>query len=174
MKMDKKNKFSRKGVKRPTQKEYEERVNEAQMLLMQGPILKSAVIAHIKSKFKVEHRAAETYLARARQNILLHLNQLKDEHRADSLAFYEGIILDPDTSAADRLRARERIDKLLGLDKPSESLIKLNHSGEIKQTGVVSVDQLKLPLALRKQILAAMRAQNPSETDPATSPSDPW
>jgi len=138
---------------KPTQAQVEERVVEVENLLRAGPILKSTIIAHVKKKFNVEWRTAEEYLARARARLLLRLDQKKSEHRAESLAFYEGAILDSQATVGEKIRARERIDKLLALEL--QHPVRIEHSGSIS-TGV-SVEELRLDLATRKRLLESIR-----------------
>ena len=50
----------------------------------------------------------------------------------DSLAFYEAITTDPKASAGDKVRARHRIDQLLGLDTPQRLELSGPDGGKIQ------------------------------------------
>jgi len=129
--------------------------------------LKSEMLTVIKEEFKVERKMAEEYMARARDRLVLRLNQARADHRADSLAFYEGIISNPTTTAFEKIRARENVDKLLGLPLPPEPLrMQIEHSGGITQRNGMDVDidvsVLPLGIEMKRKLLAMARAQGVS------------
>ena len=98
----------------------------------------------------MEWRQADEYIRRARASLLLHLERSKEEHRSESLAFYDSVIETGQSTMTEKLRSRERIDKLLGLEQPVQ--IKLEHS--IRPNGVPVND---LPLTERKKLLEEVR-----------------
>lgn len=74
--------------------------------------------------YDVRYRTAENYVARARERILQETGKPKAEHVADSYEFYRMMQVDADKDI-DKIKARERIDKLLGLETPQ----RYEHSG---------------------------------------------
>lgn len=65
-------------------------------------------------------RTIENYIARARERVLLVLSRTREEERAQSVAFYEAMARDETATVGELIRARERIDKLLGLEAASK------------------------------------------------------
>ena len=51
--------------------------------------------------------------------MLADLTRGRQTHRADALAFYESVLADPSRTVRDKVKAQERIDKLLGLEDKS-------------------------------------------------------
>ena len=76
----------------------------------------SEIKTAIAEEFQLSRRSVERYLTRARREMLDEVEQNLEHHRADSLFFYRSVIDSPKSTERDRLRARERIDRLLGLD----------------------------------------------------------
>lgn len=66
--------------------------------------------------YGVSARTCESYLARAREEIRAETDKPIEDHRADAYAFYESILANPEGDPRLRLKAQERIDKLLGLE----------------------------------------------------------
>jgi hypothetical protein len=71
-------------------------------------------------KYGANRRTAQSYLARAKRALLEAARRSRDEHVADAYAFYCAVISDPNAKHADKLKAQERIDKLLGLYAPQD------------------------------------------------------
>lgn len=67
---------------------------------------------------EMDARTVERYLSRARERMVAESGKTKDELRQDSLSFYLAIARDPVADHRSRLIARERIDRLYGLDMP--------------------------------------------------------
>lgn len=109
----------RKGSKhsRSTHKSFEERIEVARKLLS-ARMRHGDVKRYLKNTYGVATRQAETYIARARKLMREETGRPKDEHVADSYAFYCSVIADPNASHKDKLRAQELLDKLLGLPVP--------------------------------------------------------
>lgn len=70
-------------------------------------------------QFGVGRRKARRYLALARRAMSAAAGRSRDEHVAEAYAFYGSLIADRHAKDADRLKAQERIEKLLGLDPAS-------------------------------------------------------
>ena len=64
-------------------------------------------------------RTIERYLARARKKIRQATKKPPEWHRLRALKFYESVVSGPDAEMGERLRAQERIVKLLGLEAPT-------------------------------------------------------
>jgi hypothetical protein len=154
------NNIIRKGQRKPFNKAaaevMEDRVTEVEAMLRAGPVLRGQLIRHIRTQFNVEYRMASEYIARARDRLILAVRRCKEDHRADSLSFYEGMIVSNTTSAREKLSARERIDKLLGLENPQQ----IEMSGRV-DTGM-DIAKLGLDLATRKKLLEAVRKSKES------------
>ena len=86
-------------------------------LLLKG-VLTGAVKEKVESQYGLKRRSVEPYLRRAREEMREATGKDDEAHRTDAYCFYNSILTDPDASHKDKLRARERIDKLFGLDKP--------------------------------------------------------
>lgn len=72
----------------------------------------------IEEEFGIKRRSVEPYLRRAREAMRAETGKSVEDLRAESYAFYQSILASPDVTAREKIKARERIDKLLGLDKP--------------------------------------------------------
>lgn len=89
----------------------------------------------VATKYGISTRSVERYLRRAREQMVAETGQPKDVLRAESVEFYRTVcqtqpVRGPDgepplVTTRDRLLARERIDRVLGLEAPQ----KLEHSG---------------------------------------------
>lgn len=75
----------------------------------------------ISEKFRISGRSVERYITRARREMQQEVENYLERHRADSFFFYRSIVDNPNSADRDRLRARERIDKLLSLDTQAPS-----------------------------------------------------
>ena len=71
------------------------------------------------NQFGVSRRMAQRYLAAAKQGMLDAAGRSHAEHRAEAYAWYCSLIGDKEVKIADRIKAQERIEKLLGLDSSS-------------------------------------------------------
>lgn len=105
--------------KKPTRAELEDRYIRTAALLAQGNT-KGAVKSALIKAYDISARTCETYLARARELLLAETGKPAGEHRAESLAFYQTIKADPNASTIAKLKAQERIDKLLALELPAK------------------------------------------------------
>ncbi|WP_298861937.1 hypothetical protein [uncultured Gimesia sp.] len=76
----------------------------------------SEIKTAIADQFQLSPRSVERYLSSARREMRQRLETPLEQHRADSFYFYRSIIDSPESNTRDRIRARERIDKLLGTD----------------------------------------------------------
>jgi hypothetical protein len=106
--------------RKPTTEEIAERIELCRSMLLRR-VPKSTIKKAFRQRFgqDVDHATIERYLTRAREAMLIDLTRGKQALRADSLAFYESILADPNAPYRDRVRAQERIDKLMGLEDKS-------------------------------------------------------
>lgn len=79
----------------------------------------------VAAEYGISSRTVERYLRRAREQMVEETGQPKDVLRAESVEFYRTVCQDSDAEDRDRIKARERIDKVLGLEAPQQ----FEHSG---------------------------------------------
>lgn len=102
---------------KPTKAEHAQRVNLCRQMV--GQAYHDGEIKRLVSqKYNISPRSVERYIKRARDQIIAELGIPKVELRAQSAEFYRSVAHDAKQKTRDRLRARERIDKLYGLDSP--------------------------------------------------------
>lgn len=70
-------------------------------------------------KFGVGWRQARRYLAAARRAMLVAAERSREVHLAEAYAFYCSLAANTDAKDADRIKAQERIERLLALDDVS-------------------------------------------------------
>jgi hypothetical protein len=104
-------------TRQPTDAELQARIDRCRQLLGQGKY-DGEVKKIVAAQFKLSPRTVERYLRRARDLIVADTGRDKQEHRAESYAFYVEVRGNAKALPKDRLRAQERIDKLLGLEEP--------------------------------------------------------
>jgi hypothetical protein len=108
---------------KPTTEEYQDRIEFVRSLLVRR-VPKHTIKKLVRLQFAVDlrHEPIERYITRAREQILLDLDRGRDEFRSESKALYESILADTKAKHGDRIKAQERIDKLLGLEAPTRNL----------------------------------------------------
>ncbi len=89
-----------------------------QMLLMRYS--KAEIKQSISRKYGIKHRMVNRYVRRAQDIMLAESRQDRSDHVAEAYGFYLAITKNKEASDRDRLRAQERIDKLLGLESPTK------------------------------------------------------
>jgi hypothetical protein len=106
--------------RRPTTDEIAERIELCRSMLLRR-VPKSTIKKAFRQRFGAELSAntIEGYLGRAREAMLIDLTRGKQALRADALAFYESVLADLSAPIRDKVRAQERIDKLMGLEDKS-------------------------------------------------------
>jgi len=115
--------------KKPTEKEKQERIEVAYKLLSRGK-RPAQITEAMEKRFGCSRQTVRRiYLTRAREMQLEALRETKGVQVGKSLAFYLSMLEDSNVSARDRLKAQERIDKLLGLEA-QESQVNVNVSGD--------------------------------------------
>lgn len=105
---------------RPTRKEHDERVAVCADMLARG-FRNGAIKRRVAAFYSCSPRSVERYLRRARDRLVEELNEGdRETHRARSLDQYRMLLRDDSSSAVVRLKAQERIDRILGLEAPAE------------------------------------------------------
>jgi hypothetical protein len=104
----------------PTADETAERIELCRSMLLRG-VPKFTIKRAFRQRFgaDIDHATIERYLTRAREGMLADLTRGRQTFRAGSLAFYESVKADPTATVRDKVKAQERIDKLLGLEDKS-------------------------------------------------------
>jgi len=100
-----------------TVREQFERVTAARNMLLHG-YFPHQIKQGLRKRFGMSKRAADSYLQKARAWIVYDTRMTKEDLRADAISVYKGIVQNPDAKDSDRIKAQERIDKLLGLEVP--------------------------------------------------------
>jgi hypothetical protein len=100
-----------------TQNEVEERVENAKVLI-NGRLHHSQIRKALMKTYDVSRAQADRYIRRAKEIIQIEAGQDPQHHRVDAYAFYRGVLTDKHASIRDKLKAQERLDKLLGLEMP--------------------------------------------------------
>jgi hypothetical protein len=106
--------------RKPTTEEVAERIELCRSMLLRR-VPKSTIKKAFRQRFgqDIDHGTIERYLTRAREAMLDDLTRGRQTHRAGALAFYESVLADHTASLRDKVKAQERIDKLLGLEDKS-------------------------------------------------------
>ena len=74
----------------------------------------------VAEKYGYGYKRTERFLSLANKLQLAKMNRDREEFRSQSVEFYEKVAMDEKEAAIVRLKAQERIDKLLGLEAPSQ------------------------------------------------------
>jgi hypothetical protein len=105
----------RQRKKRATDAELEEIIDFTRDCIAKR-LRPSTIKMAIRTRFgECDHRTIGTYIARAREQLLIEVAKGKHILRSEQKEFYESIIGDPDEKTRERLRAAERLDALMGL-----------------------------------------------------------
>jgi len=114
------------GGDRCTIEEQDERIRLVADLLALG-YFKAQIKQTVISRYGVTARTAERYLSRAREMLREYTEEDIEDHRGKALKVYWGVVRDPAATPMEKVRAQQRIDKILGL----ESAHKVEHSGNL-------------------------------------------
>lgn len=92
----------------------EERVSMATNLL--GRLYtKGQVVAQLKERFRFSARSAENIITAAKSRIRTATEKTTTELVSEAFDYYRQILQDPQTEQREKIRAREALDKLLGI-----------------------------------------------------------
>lgn len=104
----------------------------------------------------VSARTCESYLARGRELILKLSDKPKAEHLLEAACFYRSVIMDPRSSAYVKLRCRERLDELFGLNPP----LRREVIGKTQTSPRVTIDDLVTAYKKARQTLGTGEAED--------------
>jgi len=158
---------------RSTDFEVEKRVARVEAIIRYKPIHKWKLLKRVQLEFGVSLRTAQEYCLRAKQKLLLHLSDLKSEHRATSLSVYESIINSPKSSNMDKVKAQNSIDELLGLKAPYQSQLQIdaNVHGSPSGDGITEEELMaELDSATLDKLLSGIRAAKAKKGIPDNKP----
>jgi hypothetical protein len=96
-------------------------------------IPKHVIYATLRSQLQIGTRTCIRIVSRARAEMLRMTGKPKEEHRSDAYEFYTQVLSDPKQATEVKIKARERLDKLLGLDAPVQ-VVNVNREGESIET----------------------------------------
>src|SRR5262245_28000438 len=107
---------------RPTYAVMEERVELVRTLLLRR-VSKSTIKKVMREKYREDFsaRTIEDYIARARQIIAENIGRGRQSMRAESLATYEAVIASPESNPFAKIKAQERINKLMTLEGDADA-----------------------------------------------------
>src|SRR3989304_1107078 len=94
--------------------------------------------------------------ARGRTIMLAEIARAKTELRAESLALYRAIIAEPKASNRDKIKAQERIDKLLALEISQAEMYVAMHPEAAKTDDQSSITSEQRAAGLRAEILGEL------------------
>jgi len=104
-----------------TRKELEERISITADMLSRG-FRDGQIKKRVAAFYGCSPRSVERYLRRAREMLCDELAGVdgggRDIHRAQSLDFYRSVMRADETNHQLKMKAQERIDKILGLEQP--------------------------------------------------------
>ena len=120
-------------TRKATAKEIRERVEIVTQLL--GVKTRSQIHDFCRVAWGVVWRTSDEYSSRAREMLMEACNTTKPEMRSESYRFYLSVLNSPTASHFEKLRARQRIDDLFGLNAPQQHRVEASGpgGGPIKQ-----------------------------------------
>lgn len=111
------------GKSYPSKEEHRKRLDLVRKLIQAG-MYDGQIRAAVAKEFGCSRKTVFRYIAIVRKEVQAEYTQEESErHRADSLEFYRGIFSNPKLPTQARIRARENMDKLLGLAVPEVRLV---------------------------------------------------
>ena len=105
--------------------------------------------------------AVETYeilLNKARAVLKQRAAVNAHEAREDSIIFYEAILADPDVHANTKIKARDNLNKIMGVVKPDHGMFVPGIM--IPNAKTISIEDLNLTMDQKKELLAKERNAN--------------
>lgn len=145
-----------------TNKEMEGRVTKVASLMCNG-LLRTQIHELCKREWGVGWRMAERYMARAREMLKSEVSKERADLVAGAVGYYMGVIRTPGVETRDKLKARERLDALLGLDMPSKSEV----------TTMAVIDPSQAESAYNKALKAKLQYETAMAKKDAETKSEP-
>jgi hypothetical protein len=103
--------------RRATAEEIEQRAAYCADLLAQGAY-KHEAFRLLKKRYDISTSVCNRVLTRARELLADRAGGPREQHRQDSMAFYLWVVRSPRATIREKMEARGRIEKLLGLRAP--------------------------------------------------------
>lgn len=170
----------RKGQKKPyvkgTNDQLQERIEETAGLLAMGAT-KTEIHKVVGGKHNVVWRTVDIYIARARKWLEKQADRTQEQVRSESVNWYERQLKSSGAALRDKIKCRERLDEIYGIDAPKRQQIS-TPEGEpleiaatvVKPDGEVAISEEQLAQVLerlhaRRQAAAGVRA-NGSNGEP--------
>ena len=104
-----------KAKSKETREELRERRLSLAVDLLSSLHSKGEVVAQLKQEFQISARACERIITPAKARILANTEKELSEHINEAYGFYRRMIKDSTIDVRERIRAREALDKLLGI-----------------------------------------------------------
>lgn len=127
-------------------------------------LLESKVIRQCADKWGLSTKTVRRYIGRARAMLRSQMDKNIKDHLAESYRFVQRIKNDPLSSPRVKLLAQERLDKLLGLERPQIIHHDIKLEDTRKQIEVLTEDSTSLDLVLqladRQNALERINAEN--------------
>ena len=82
--------------------------------LLSRRLYKSDIKKQLARRYNLGSRACEDYISRARAKLVENSQRPREEHRIDSISFYESILRAPDTDMRYKMAAQEKLDWIFG------------------------------------------------------------
>ncbi|QDV21102.1 hypothetical protein Pan153_57840 [Gimesia panareensis] len=103
----------------------------------------SEIKTAIAARYNLSRRSATRYLHRARHEMQEFVERDDDLHRTESFYFYLSVIENPDSTGNQRLRARERIDRIMGIELPNQYHQKRKFSKSVEEIKSLSDEEFQ-------------------------------
>ena len=103
----------------------------------------SEIKSAIAAEYHLSRRSVERYMTRARREMREFVEQDVEFHRAESFYFYRSVLENSESTPHECLRARERIDKILGVEIPYKFHLKKRRELTVQQVQNMSDEELQ-------------------------------
>lgn len=105
-----------------TRAESAERTHQVLEWLVEGRY-KHQIVRQARDLWGIQYRQVQNYITRARQILAEEGGTSREDLRSESLMYYKQVCADPSLPPRERIRARQRIDQLMGLEAPQETVV---------------------------------------------------
>ncbi len=110
-------------------------------------------------RWRCHWKTVDNIFARARKEMMERLGRPKEVFRCESLSFYEAKMTDSKATVTEQIRARQRVDELLGLDAPKQ--VRTELSGP--HGAPVAVEDKTLPQLTTAQLRHIIERLEPNQ-----------
>jgi len=138
--------------KQPTDEQLEARIDFAIRLLatrQNKSAMKAAMRAFVdrqmanvygQGRVILTARTIEGYLARAKERMAEVRKESLEYSTEKAIALYESIIADPKTSARDKIKAQERLDKIQGVESPTRLIVTGDEGNKVPDAAMDAIE----------------------------------